>query len=268
MITQPTPLLVTLVGFGAIGQAIHKRLNNHPTIKIQTVVVTAPEVAAVQTILGADIAVTSNVPFAAKLIVECAGHSAIHEHVITALERGVECAMLSIGALSERGLPEKLEAAARKGNTQLHLLSGAIGGIDAIAAAKTEGLDEVVYIGRKPPASWRGSEAESRINLDAISQATVFFEGSAREAAELFPKNSNVAATLALAGLGMDHTKARLIADPTISENIHDVEVKGAFGQMTLSMRGKPLADNPKTSALTVMSALRFLHNKVSHITL
>jgi aspartate dehydrogenase len=262
------PIFVTLIGFGAIGQAIHQRLSGHPAIKLAAIVVPPAECEAVQSIVGSGIAVTSRVPSDASLVLECAGHGAIHEHVIPALERGVECAMLSIGALAERGLPEKLEIAAKKGNAQLHLLSGAIGGIDAIAAAKIEGLDKVLYIGRKPPAGWRGSEAEKRINLDTISQATTFFEGSARQAAELFPKNSNVAATLALAGLGMDQTKARLIADPSIDENIHEIEVSGAFGHMTLSMRGKPLADNPRTSALTVLSALRFLNNKVSSITL
>ncbi|MBS7808806.1 aspartate dehydrogenase [Variovorax sp. PCZ-1] len=260
-----TPSLnVCLIGYGAIGQAIVQRIATHSRVKISHIVVRSSSV-----VVPHGIQAVNDVPPDAQLVLECAGHSALHDHVLPALQRGIDCAVLSVGALSEVGLPEALAQAARVGGAQLHLLPGAIGGIDAIAAAKQAGLTAVRYTGRKPPLAWKGTPAEKQFDLKALAdtaQSATIFEASAREAAAQYPKNANVAATISLAGLGLDATQVRLIADGSQTENVHEIEMDGAFGKMKLEMRNQPLPDNPKTSMLTVLSALRFLENRAAGV--
>jgi aspartate dehydrogenase len=263
------PLHVCLIGFGAIGQALYHRLAGHSRIRVAQVVVREERVMQVQAQLREESRAGSSIEPSTELVVECAGHAALIDHVLPALQRGVECAVLSMGALAEVGLPELLAQAAQLGKTQVHLLPGAIGGIDALAAAKQAGLTSVRYIGRKPPTAWRDTPGEKVADLHALAlnrKSAIIFEASAREAAAAYPKNANVAATISLAGLGLDATQVRLIADGTLQDNVHEIEIEGAFGSMKIEMRNQPLPDNPKTSMLTVLSALRFLENRVADV--
>lgn len=265
-------LHVSMIGCGAIGVGVMELLKSDPEVALDMVIV--PETA----LENAGATVRRLAPNARvgvglagsrpDLLVECAGHRAIEEHIIPALESGIPCMVVSVGALSEPGLADKLEQAAQRGGTQVQLLSGAIGAIDALAAARIGGLESVVYTGRKPAGAWKDTPAEQAVDLDALTETAVIFEGSAREAARLYPKNANVAATLSLAGLGLDRTRVRLLADPHALENVHHVEAKGAFGGFELTMRGKPLAANPKTSALTVYSVVRALNNRAHAVSI
>lgn len=264
---------ITLIGYGAIAQIVLAAFKNHPHILIHQVLVRPDSLVRITADIlekfGDKIRVIDHINkfHPTDFVLECAGHSAIKTHVVPLLERGVACALVSIGALADLDLIDELDTAALKGKAKIHLMAGAIGGIDALSAAKLGAdygmgeLTSVRYTGRKPPQAWIGTEAEKHINLNNLSKEAIFFEGSARDAARLFPKNANVAATLGLAGVGLDLTAVRLIADPLITQNIHQIKVKGDFGQMKIEMIGETLKSNPKTSALTACSVIRMIHN-------
>lgn len=261
-------LNVTMIGCGAIGRSILDTIKDDTRLCINQIIALPEQCAGIRREYPGVSAAANldDLPAVPELMIECAGHGAVVAHVLPALERGIDCVVCSIGALAEPGLPERIEAAASASGAQARLVAGAIGAIDAIAAARIGGLTRVVYSGRKPPYGWKGTPAEDAYDLDHLDQAVEFFSGSAREAARLFPKNANVAATASLAGLGLDDTEVHLIADPAVDRNQHHLRVEGGFGELEFRIAGKTLPSNPKTSALTVYSAVRALRNAAAAI--
>jgi aspartate dehydrogenase len=253
-----------LIGYGAIGRLVRERLADDASLRITHVLERTERKDELARALGTKVGVIGALDELGEVpdcALECAGHSAVVEHVIPLLDRGVDVALVSVGALATPELPERLEAAARRGASQLTLVSGAIGGLDAIAAARVGGLDEVIYTGRKSPLGWLGTLAERTVDLKGLAQPAVIYEGTARDAARLYPRNANVAATVSLAGLGLDRTRVTLVADPAVSRNVHHVVARGAFGEMEITFAGKPLPDNPKTSSLAAYAAVRALRD-------
>ena len=156
--------------------------------------------------------------------------------------------------------------AARAADQRLLLPAGAIGGVDWLAAARLAGLRQVTYRSRKPPLAWAGSAAEQQLDLGALTQAVTFFRGSAREAALQYPRNANVAATVALAGLGFEGTTVEMIADPLAGGNVHEIEAEGAGGLMNTRLVGLPDPHNPRTSLMTAYSVVRCILNETATV--
>ncbi len=200
------------------------------------------------------------------VVAECAGHVAVRDYGATVLEAGCDLIVISIGSLADDAIRGRLEAAAKSGGGRLVLPAGAVGGIDALASARLSGLEEVIYTGRKPPKAWKGTPAEKLLDLDTLKDAAVFFEGSARDAAQTYPFNANVAATLAIAGIGLDATKVRLVADPGVTRNVHEFAVRSGCGDFSVRLEGRPSASNPKTSQLAGYSMARELINRVGAV--
>ena len=184
-------------------------------------------------------------------VAEAAGHEALAANAAAVLQSGRDLIVTSVGALSDDNLRAMLDHAARAGDARYILCAGAVGGLEILAAAKLAGLTELVYTSRKPPSAWRGTAAETLVDLDSLREPQQFFEGSARVAARDYPQNANVAATLALHGAGLDQTRVRLIADPHVARNTHEISLRSACVDIEIKIAGVPSPDNLKTSMTT-----------------
>ena len=76
----------------------------------------------------------------------------------------------------------------------------------------------------------------------ALTERTVLYRGTAGEAALRYPQNANVAAAVALAGLGFDATEVELVADPDAPGNVHEIEAEGAAGRFAIQLAGQAVA--------------------------
>ncbi len=264
---------VVIIGAGAIGAYLVRELHGmYPDARLSCIdraeAVDAAR-AKLRAIAGASVEVydrLSSVPSGADLAVECGGHAAVTQHGEAALDAGYDLLVASVGALADQALYDKLVAAAKRNGRKLLIPAGAVAGMDGLAAARLAGIDRVRYTSRKLPLAWKGTHAEKLCDLGAVRESTEFLRTDARQAATLFPQNANVAATIALAGVGFERTEVSLNADPGARGNTHLVEVEGPCGSMRIELSNKPFPDNPKTSMLAGLSLLRVIRNRTEAV--
>nr|WP_232372337.1 aspartate dehydrogenase [Acuticoccus mangrovi] len=258
-----------IIGRGPIARYVAARLGERAETSVAAFLVrpgTAGEAASLALGDVAPVVESREAVDGVDVVADCAGGAGLVAHGAGCLARGDVVVTLSAAALADPLLEARLREAAAAGGGRLRIAAGAIGAVDALAAAAVGGLDMVRYTGVKPPAGWRGSPAESVLDLDRLAGPAVHFEGSAREAARRYPKNANVAATIALAGVGFEATAVRLVADPAATANTHRLEAEGAFGRLDACFAARPLPDNPRSSALAAMSMVRALTDRTAAI--
>lgn len=252
---------IAIIGQGAIGGYVRAHLPDG-VIEVARIVRRGNESAGDPPRINT----VGDLPAGVDLVVDCGGHAALAMHGPAALARGIDVLTVSLGALADQALYDQLQDAARTGGAKLQLASGAIGGLDALRAACIGPMQSVTYKGRKPPAGWLGSPAADALDLDALTEPATHFTGTARQAALAYPKNANVAAAVALAGIGLDATWVELIADPQAQGNTHEIHATGQFGELHFQITGKGLPDNPRSSALAAQSVVSALAERQKSI--
>jgi aspartate dehydrogenase len=266
---QSSGLRVGLIGFGSIGRKLGEAIvaGEAGRCELAAVLVRSPEK------LGADAGerlgclVTNDVAdFLATgmdLVVEVAGHDALKAYAEDVLRQNKDLLLISVGAFADHGFKERVERAAHDYGRRVYLATGAIAGLDAIAAAAVGGLDSVTHTVRKPPRGLLPPEEAAVV--ERSGEPRELYSGPAREAAIRFPENVNVAAAISLAGLGLDGTTVRVVADPSVVRNTHEIEARGAFGELRVLLQNVP-SENPKTGRLTAMSMIKALRNLTSPV--
>jgi aspartate dehydrogenase len=188
--------------------------------------------------------------------------------VLPVLKKGKDVMILSVGALCDTPFFEEIEKVAKEKGCKVRIPSGAIAGIDGVKSASIREIYSVRLTTRKPPSGFKGNAyvKEKGVDLGSLKKEVTFFCGDVVEAVKYFPENVNVAASLSIAGIGATRTEVKVMADPSVEENIHEIEVEGEFGKMLVRVENVPSPLNPKTSFLAALSAIGTLKDIASSI--
>jgi len=235
---------VGLIGCGAIGTVLAEAIARRLIVCDELVVYDVDDSKAqkLKNALQFPVTITKSVDellaLTPKVVVEAASQQAAKDYVPKIIASGTKLIVMSTGALLDLDVDL----------SKVHVPSGAVGGLDALSSAALAGIDNVLLTSRKNPKAFGENNKEEK----------VMYEGSAEEAAKKFPREMNVAATLALT-VKPAKVKVQVISDPAVKRNTHEIQVKWRFGEMELRFANDPHPDNPHTSALAAWSAIKLL---------
>lgn len=235
---------VGLIGCGAIGTVLAEAIQRKLVVCDELVVydIDASKAEKLKQTLKFPVKITQSVDellaSKPKVVVEAASQQAVKEYAAKVVSSGPELIVMSTGALLDLDVDL----------THIHVPSGAIGGLDALSSAALAGIDEVTLTSRKNPRAFNADNKEPQVT----------YEGYAEEAAKKFPREMNVAATLALT-VKPAKVKVKVISDPNVKRNTHEIYAKWRYGEIQLRFANDPHPDNPHTSALAAWAATKLL---------
>jgi aspartate dehydrogenase len=257
---------VGLAGLGAIGMALAQRLGaGIPGLRLAAVAArdgagAARRLAAAG--IDAPVVTLAELPERAEIVVEAIPAAHFRAVAQPAIEAGRILVALSAGALLDNF---DLVGRANETGARIIVPTGALLGLDAVRAAAKGRIESVRMVTRKPPAGLEGAPylVERGISLAGLAEPLRVFAGTAREGARGFPANVNVAAALALAGIGPDRTQLEIWADPAITRNTHRIEVEADSARLTMTIENVP-SENPRTGRITALSVIACLEGMVA----
>jgi len=260
-------LRVAIAGFGAIGKVVAEHLDRGID-GLALAAVSARDTARAERAMAGFARKVPVLPLAqlaeaADIVVECAPAALLRDIAEPALWAGRTLIVLSCGALLDNF---DLVDLARRHHGRILVPTGALLGLDAVQAAAQGTISRVHMITRKPPAGLDGAPylVAHGISVSGLNEPKRVFSGNAREAARGFPANVNVAAALALAGIGPDRTTIEIWADPKVDRNIHRIEVEADSVRLAMQIENVPSLDNPKTGRVTPLSVIALLKKLAS----
>ena len=253
---------VAIIGCGAIGSVLAKAIDNGT--------VNAKLLAIYDIIKDKNYKLASELKHKPKIvksideminlkpdiIVEAASQQAVRDYAIKILKNGINLMIMSVGALLDKELLNKILEVTREKGVCIYIPSGAIAGLDAIEALKLVGINKIVLRTKKSPKALKGAEylRKKDIDLEKVGCEVLVFKGKASEAVKAFPANINVSATLTLASnIEID---VEIVADPNINRNVHEIEVYSEASNIVIKVENIPTPGIPRTSYLATLSAI------------
>lgn len=255
---------ITIVGCGSIGSRLAKAADDMDEVKRIYLVDIRKDLAdRVAASLKKAIVVDSveDELYHCDLVIEASTQAAAKEVAPKVVARGVDIMIMSVGSLVDDDYRGALFQSAKEHEAKIFIPTGALCGVDGLRSASCDEIDSVELITTKGPKSLADVQylIDRGVDVSSLKEKTVVYSGPAREAVKIFPKNINVAATVALLGIGFDRTKVTIVLDPEATSNSHELRFEGRFGKAVSHTFNVPEMDNPKTSHLAALAAISAL---------